>query len=64
MDDREVPCEAPCPECGAEDSIYIKIGAPKLVTGTTSPLKQAGQGWKDVLSKVKSGSGKGHTIHD
>ena len=40
------------------------ITAPNIVSSATSTLRQAGSGWKDVLSKVKKGSAKNNTIHD
>ena len=36
--------------------------APKIVSGTGSNLSKTDNGWKEVLSRVKSGSGRGHTI--
>jgi len=37
--------------------------APELVTGTKSALRQAGDGWKDLLNRVKDGSGRNNTIN-
>jgi len=32
-------------------------------TGSVSTLRRAGQGWQDVLKKVKKGSGKDNNIN-
>lgn len=40
------------------------LSTPKFVSQTMGTLRQAGDGWKDVLKKVKSGSAKDNTIHD
>lgn len=40
------------------------LSTPKFVTSVKGTLRQAGDGWKDVLKKVKSGSAKDNTIHD
>jgi hypothetical protein len=37
-------------------------GVPSLVTGSTSALRTAGDGWKDHLNRIKSGSGRSNTI--
>ena len=39
-----------------------KLNTPGFVSDTKSTFKRAGDGWKDVLQKVKSGSGKDNTI--
>jgi len=36
--------------------------AMNIVSGAKTPLRMAGNGWSDVLNKVKSGSGSGNTI--
>jgi len=64
MDDRRIPCDEPCPNCNATNSVDVRLGAPKIVSGTTSTLRKAGSGWGDVLKKVKSGSGMNNTIND
>jgi len=40
------------------------LSTPKSVTNVKGSLRVAGDGWKDVLSKVKSGSGDGNTINN
>jgi len=65
MKDNKQPEGEPCPECGAENTVYQSFTTtPKLVSGVTSPLKTAGSGWQDVLKGIKKASGKNHTIHD
>lgn len=64
MDDRKIPEGEPCPSCGKEGTIYQKIGAPSFVSDTKSTLTRAGQGWQDVLKRVKANSGKNNSIHD
>lgn len=41
-----------------------QLSTPKMVTNVTGTLKQAGSGWKEVLSRVKSGSAGNTTIND
>lgn len=41
-----------------------KLSTAKFISGSKSTLRMAGDGWKDVLSKVKAGSTKGNTIND
>jgi len=41
-----------------------KLSTAKFVSGTKSTLRIAGDGWKEVLSKVKSGSARNNTIND
>ena len=56
ISERNVPTENPCPECGAEESVSQAIGAvPMSYSGSMSNLRKAGDGWKEVLSKVKEG---------
>lgn len=38
------------------------LSTPKIVSGTGSNLSKTDNGWKEVLGKVKSGSGRGNTI--
>lgn len=40
------------------------ITAPGIVSGTGHSFNKAGDGWKDVLKKVKRGAAKGHTVKD
>jgi hypothetical protein len=38
------------------------LSTPKIVSGTGSTLSKTDDGWKEVLNKVKSGSGRDNTI--
>jgi hypothetical protein len=38
------------------------LSTPKIVSGVGSTLSKTDDGWKEVLNKVKSGSGRGNTI--
>lgn len=38
------------------------LSTPPLVSGVTSNLRRAGDGWKDVLNQIKKGSAKNNTI--
>lgn len=40
------------------------LSTPGFVSNVTGTLKMAGSGWKEVLSKVKSGSAASNTIND
>lgn len=65
MSDRTIPVGNPCPECGAEGSIYQTFtSTPSLVSDTKSTLTRAGSEWGDVLKKVKKASGRQNSIHD
>lgn len=41
-----------------------KLTTPGFVSDSVGTLKRAGDGWKEVLSRVKSGSSRNNTIHD
>lgn len=41
-----------------------KLSTAKFVSQVGGTLKQAGDGWKEVLSRVKSGSAKDNTVND
>jgi hypothetical protein len=41
-----------------------KLSTAKFVSQTVGTLRQAGDGWKEVLSRVKSGSAKDNTVND
>lgn len=51
MDDRKIPEEQPCPECGASE-VSQKIGVVKVVHETGSRLR-VDDGWREVQSKMK-----------
>lgn len=36
---------------------------PATIGSSVSTLRQAGQGWQDVLSKIKKGSGKENSVN-
>lgn len=46
-----------------QDIVQV-MTAPAIVSGTMSTLRRAGGEWKDLLGKIKKGSGKGNTIND
>lgn len=60
MDDRKIPTEAPCSECGGE--IFQKLGTPGFISDSKSMHTRAGSEWQDILKKVKKGSGQSNTI--
>ena len=41
-----------------------KLSTAKFVTQVGSTLSKTSDGWKDVLSRVKSGAAKSNTIND
>jgi putative FmdB family regulatory protein len=51
MDDRKIPEENPCPECGKMEMRQV-IGAPKIVHERGTNLK-VDNGFREVISKVK-----------
>jgi len=52
-------------EMTSEEGDWIQIiGSPTMVTHIGGTLKQAGSEWKDLLGKIKKGSGRNNTIHD
>jgi hypothetical protein len=46
-----------------DDDLIQKPSAPKIVSHTGMMLSKTSDGWKDVLKKIKKGSGKGNTIN-
>ena len=53
MDDRKIPLEQPCTECGS-NNLYQVISAPKIVRDVGGGIK-VDDGFREVISKVKSG---------
>jgi putative FmdB family regulatory protein len=51
--DRNIPTENACKTCGVEGQVQIVITAPAIAAELGGSLKKAGDGWKEVLSKVK-----------
>jgi putative FmdB family regulatory protein len=49
---RKEPESNPCPTCGMKGSIFVKIGATKVVHEAGSRLK-VDDGWREVQSKMK-----------
>ena len=41
-----------------------KLSTAKFISQHGSTLSQTSNGWKEVLSKVKSGSGRDNSVHD
>jgi len=41
-----------------------QLSTPSFVSARHGTLRQAGDGWKEVLSRVKSGTGRNNTIND
>lgn len=62
ISERNTPTESPCPNCG-QMKVSQKIGTPMTVTHVGSILSKTSNGWNDVLQKIKSGSGRGNSIH-
>ena len=40
------------------------LSTPNFVSQMKGTVAQAGDGWKDVLGKIKSGAGRGNTINN
>jgi len=47
----------------AEGRFTQKLNAPKIVSHVGGTLKQTSDGYKDLLKKIKKGSGKDNTIN-
>ena len=64
MADRDLPINQPCVQCNAEGSVKRIISfAPSITSESAMTLQQrAGSGWNDVLTKIKSKSGRRCTI--
>lgn len=60
IDDRKVPCETPCGNCGGTLSLAL-LSAPHSVSGVENKDKRP-SGWKDVLGKIKKSAGRHNTI--
>jgi hypothetical protein len=47
-----------------EDDDVIKVlSVPKIVTGVGNLNSKTDDGWKDTLSRIKKGAGRGNTIN-
>jgi hypothetical protein len=63
INDRDVPITLPCIECKSTGT--VKRGFHTLAVsyhGVKTIAQRAGSGWNDVLTKIKSGSGRKNTI--
>ena len=60
LDDRDKPVQ--CPECGKKKSIRAVSAVKLSYSGFKENVTRAGNGWNDVLRKVKKGSGRSNTI--
>lgn len=61
INDREIPCGKPCPNCEKEGTVFKEFSH-SMNYDMVDPLKRAGSGWNDVLNKIKKGSGKDNSI--
>lgn len=65
INDRFQPEKEECPECGELNGVHLSIESPMIVSGiggNGSLIKKAGDGWKEVLNKIKRGATKDNTI--
>lgn len=64
MNQRDVPIGLPCPLCGIAGSVQRPLLNVARVSydGNKTILQRAGSGWNDVLTKIKSKSGRHNTI--
>ena len=60
--DRDSPEKVPCDNCN-ELSVVKKIGSPLISYQVGGILSRTDDGWKDTLTKIRSGSGRNNTIH-
>jgi putative FmdB family regulatory protein len=62
--DRDLPIiDSQCDCCRSVNSFKRTVAAPSFIyDGYISPLKRAGDGWKEVQQKIAQGSGKKNTI--
>jgi len=54
MDDRKIPLSEPCPNCEKTGNIYQVITAPRIVRGVSTQGIKVDDGFREVISKVKS----------
>ena len=51
-------------EALAEDKDLVqKVCAPKIISGVGTAVTRAGTNWRDLMGKIKKGSGKGNTVN-
>ena len=63
MADRDKPTIDACPSCHKVGAVFRGVTAVQLsYSGFKSTLSRAGDGWKEVQQKIKSGSGRGNSI--
>lgn len=61
IDDRKVPTENPCEECG-ESEVSQMIGTP-LVSYSTNPGMTVSDNFTDRLKQIRKAKGPSSTIH-
>jgi len=55
-DDREIPCEKPCPKCKEKRVSKVIGGFPSLAADSNlTPDKKTGGQWSEMMDRVKSG---------
>lgn len=55
MDERHTPTENPCPNCLAQNSIYIEMSAPALLSPfRVDGLKRPPPQFREKMQKIKS----------
>jgi hypothetical protein len=63
MADRDKPTIDECPSCHKVGAVLRGITAVQLnYSGTKDMYNRAGNGWKEMQQKIKSGSGRRNSI--
>ena len=62
IDNRDIPCEAPCPACGASEAVHRTITGMTISAGVGDFRKNVPAWMKDRLKEIKKTSGKHCTI--
>lgn len=62
IDDRRVPCEDKCAECGEKGGIDIVVSTARIVSGVGDFRSKTSNNFRDRLKEIKKAAGKTSTI--
>lgn len=62
LSEYDVPCNEPCPECGAEKSIFRKVHVPHHGDVHRMKMHKVDPDWRDVLRNMDKKVGAGSTL--
>ena len=53
IDERNAPCEDPCPECGSTGTVTQRISSPNIISGVGEIVTKTPRDFRDKLEAIK-----------